>query len=1166
MSSLAPNDRLGHYEIERILGAGGMGVVYRAFDTRLQRPVAIKLINPTDQFDVSRRILSEARAASALNHFNICTIHEVAEHGDRSFIVMEYIEGRPLSDVIAEGPAPQQRVLELALQVVGALAHAHERNVVHGDLKAANVLVSEGDRIKVVDFGLARRHAVVETGVTDTGLTGGTPYAMAPELLRGARPDARSDVWALGVLLQELASGTRPFTRPTVAELVAAILGESPTPPPSHVAPALRRIIDRCLTRDPMRRYQRAGELLAALDAISDSRTPVLRSDEDDGAWIVPAPPALTALGASQIVLIGREQEWGLLRAAWERATTGQRQLALVAGEPGIGKTRLVMDFARSVGHEANVLFGRCDQEALVPHQPFVEALEWYLRECPPAVLEARLAEVDGIWELAQLISPLARRVSLVPAPVESNPEGRRYRLFEAVAALVSAIARGRPLLMVLEDLHWADRPTLLLLRHLLRSSHQASLAIVATYRETELGRTHPLAEMLAELRREEGVTRIGLHGLKEEDVSQFIGEWIGHESPAALTHLVAGKTEGNPFFVSEVLRHLSETGALATLTSGTRAPSDPGGLPEGVREVIGRRLSRLSDACNRVLGLAAVVGREFNLTVLNALAELPEERLLDILDEALAARLIQDVPVAPDRYAFTHALVRDTLYGELTAARRTRLHRVVAEAIERLAPSDNPPLADLAYHYAQVASPAVADKAIAYAIRAAERAASAFALEEAARFYHVALQALDLLPQEPGLKPRRLDLHFRRGRAFADVGLWGPARTELEAALELVDPAESTRRTQLLLELSKCSFWLLDTPAVRRNASEALTLSESLGRDDLAADAMSWLGGALNAEGDVFGAVAMDRQALARAGSPRTFGLARSVITLYHAGLIDEALQSAVPAVEHARASQDPTFRVHALQHLAISLSAAGRYAEALRAFEEMRDFGRRHGVLPMLARGISMSAVVHVALGDYARGEEIANEARELAQRVSFPPAFVSAGIDLLTVLARAHEPGRAEAIFDDVARAVVAGSGWHGWLWRLRLSQARAELALERGDWQAAIAAATDAIADGHARPRPKYEALGLVTRARAKKAIDDVPGAIVDASCGVEIARRFGDPALLLKALAVQIDVDGSDALVSEARACSDRILSQLDDARLRERFLGSELSDVVAKAR
>ena len=156
---------------------------------------------------------------------------------------------------------------------------------------------------------------------------------------------------------------------------------------------------------------------------------------------------------------------------------------------------------------------------------------------------------LDGVWELAQLVAPLARRVAVIHEPVESNPEGRRYRLFEAVAALVSAIAGRQPLLMVLEDIHWADWPTLLLLRHLLRSSHEARLCLVATYRETELGRTHPLAKGLADLRREDGVTRIGLRGLEESDVNRLLGHWTGRETSASLTRLVASNTEGNPFF-----------------------------------------------------------------------------------------------------------------------------------------------------------------------------------------------------------------------------------------------------------------------------------------------------------------------------------------------------------------------------------------------------------------------------------------------------------------------------------------------------------------------------------------------------------------------------------------------------------------------------------------
>jgi tetratricopeptide (TPR) repeat protein len=301
----------------------------------------------------------------------------------------------------------------------------------------------------------------------------------------------------------------------------------------------------------------------------------------------------------------------------------------------------------------------------------------------------------------------------------------------------------------------------------------------------------------------------------------------------------------------------------------------------------------------------------------------------------------------------------------------------------------------------------------------------------------------------------------------------------------------------------------------------------------------------------------------MARVGGPKTFGLTRSVITLYHLGHIDEAVMRANQAIESARASQDPNFRVYALQHLGISLAGAGRYSEARRAFEEMREFGRRHGVLPMLARGIAMLGGIHIALGDYAHGEELAREAGELARRISFPPPYVSAGIDLLTIFARSHDPGRAEALIDEVSRSVVAASGWHGWLWRLRLNQARAELAFEQKDWHSAITAASDCIRDSVERSRPKYVALGLITRAAARKATDDRPGAIADATRAVEVAREVGDPAVLLKALHTLIDLEGSDALVTEARQCCERILSNLDDG-LRETFLRSGLAIPLAR--
>ena len=325
---LAPGVRLGHYEIERVLGAGGMGVVYRAFDSRFSAR--------SRSSSFCRRPSStptgacwRARSASALNHPNICTVHDVAEHGDNSFIVMEYVDGRPLSELIGEGLPPPAVALDMAMQVASALAHAHERNIAHGDLKAANVLVSEAGRIKVVDFGLAHRHDAAETA-TETSLVGGTPYAMAPEQLRGARADSRSDVWALGVFIQEIVSGSRPFVRPSVPELLAAILREAPTPPPSHVAPSVRRIIERCLARDPARRYQRAGEVLAALDALSVQAFANRKRRGDDGLDHSVAAGADRCRGQSNRPDRTRE-EWGQLRDAWERARTGRRQLALVA-------------------------------------------------------------------------------------------------------------------------------------------------------------------------------------------------------------------------------------------------------------------------------------------------------------------------------------------------------------------------------------------------------------------------------------------------------------------------------------------------------------------------------------------------------------------------------------------------------------------------------------------------------------------------------------------------------------------------------------------------------------------------------------------------------------------------------------------------------------------
>jgi tetratricopeptide (TPR) repeat protein len=277
--------------------------------------------------------------------------------------------------------------------------------------------------------------------------------------------------------------------------------------------------------------------------------------------------------------------------------------------------------------------------------------------------------------------------------------------------------------------------------------------------------------------------------------------------------------------------------------------------------------------------------------------------------------------------------------------------------------------------------------------------------------------------------------------------------------------------------------------------------------------------------------------------------------LTLYWAGRIGEATERALQAVERARRSDDPSFLLYALQHLGLSLSGAGRFDEALRAFDEARTFGRRCGALPLLARATSMSVAPLLSLGDLRGAMARALDARELAHRVDFQPPLVSAGIDLLLIFARQQDPGRAETVLQETAEAVQKAGGWHAWKWKMRLSQARAELAVARAAWGEAVCAATDVINQSRSRHRLKYEALALATRARAAHRLGG-RSAVKDAEAAVKVARRLADPAVLLDSLIVLLDIDGSDGLLDQACHTASRIVRAVSDESLRSAFLTS----------
>jgi class 3 adenylate cyclase/tetratricopeptide (TPR) repeat protein/type II secretory pathway predicted ATPase ExeA len=508
-----------------------------------------------------------------------------------------------------------------------------------------------------------------------------------------------------------------------------------------------------------------------------------------------PLPAPLLSV-AGELPFAGRDDEREALHLQWKSAHTDGRTVVLVSGEPGVGKTRLSAELARAAHDDgAWVLVGRCDENLAAPFAPWIELLRFAVAHAPAELLTNHVERRGG--ELTRIVPELVRRIGDVPAPRSVDPETERLALFDATADLLDALAIEAPVVLLLDDAHWADGTSLDLLRHVVRHlPPQSQVLIMVTYRDTDLDRTHPLADMIGHFRREPRVERIALHGIDEEGVRDLLTKAGGHELPEdglALARALTQETEGNPFFIGEILRHLIETGVLVQRDGrweGTTSVEEAG-IPEGIKDVVGRRLSRLSDGANETLRTAAVIGRDFSLDLLAEVIELPEDTVLDHVEEAIGAlRLVEEVSGAPGRMTFAHALVRSALIDELSTTRRVRLHRRIGDSLERRPGAS---AAELAHHFAEAATAGAADKAVLHARRAAEEAFDRLAYDEAVHFYDLALEALETLDDDPSGRSVLL-----AARGFAQH-LRGDATAGRADALAAADAAREVGDAALL-------------------------------------------------------------------------------------------------------------------------------------------------------------------------------------------------------------------------------------------------------------------------------------------------------------------------------------------------------------------------------
>jgi DNA-binding SARP family transcriptional activator/tetratricopeptide (TPR) repeat protein len=523
-------------------------------------------------------------------------------------------------------------------------------------------------------------------------------------------------------------------------------------------------------------------ELLAGEEAAAPATTPPA-ADEPRRP---PLPPLLSP--RERGIFVGREAELRTLREAWQRARGGDRELVLVAGAPGIGKTRLASEFAVQAHVEGTVLYAACPQEPMLPYQPLVEALRHYALGHP---LDQELGRLGpGAAELALLIPEIRAAMPAEASAPPEDPESRRYLMFDAVAALIEAASAGRPILLILDDLHWADPPTLQLLRHLLDSQRRASLLIVGTYRDAEVVAGEPLADLLADLRRARRLERIRLGGLDEEEIASLMAFYAGSEAPETLRRTLHEGTEGNPFFVEEVMRHLIETGALfereGRWTSALTVEEI--GVPEGVEDVLLSRLARLSDNSLAALRSGAILGREFTFGVLQPMSGLDDDKLISALEEALDAQLIVEEPphASGPRYGFTHSLVRETLLKGIGTARAQRMHADAAKAIELVGGSESDlQIAALALHYRLAGQAGDPARGVEFSLRAGNRARELLAWDDAALHLDGAVALLEAEGEEPEQRAQLLislaDLMVMIGDVGRQLAYLGRARVLCE-------------------------------------------------------------------------------------------------------------------------------------------------------------------------------------------------------------------------------------------------------------------------------------------------------------------------------------------------------------------------------------------------
>ena len=739
---------------------------------------------------------------------------------------------------------------------------------------------------------------------------------------------------------------------------------------------------------------------------------------------------------------VGHEIDKARLLAAYKSVSMGEgRRLVLLSGDAGIGKTTLSSEVARAAHDDgAVVLYGRCDEELAIPYQPFTEALRHYVAHAPQSVLRSHVALHGQV--LARLV-PAVGAVDPASAEGSSDPDTERHLLYEAVVHLLGSAAAETTVVLVLDDLHWADRATLLLLRHLVSSPDLTDVLIIAAFRDPG-ARTHPLVEFRAAMRREVDVENLALKGLDDVEMVAWL-EAVGARPlgrrGVELAHLLRRETDGNPFFAAEIVRHLAEVGLLDRQASEGWVPStelERVGLPESVRDVVGQRVARLGERTEELLRVAAVIGREFDLQLLAGVTGAPETELAELLDRAVAAALLVEVGNGRVRHSFGHALVRLTLYEDLGAARRQLLHGQVAEALEALCAGDpGPRIGELAWHWVEASAPAEVSKAIEYSRLAGDAALHALAGDEAARWYAGAIRLIDRDPSSD--EQLRAQLLVSLGEAQRQCGDPAYRETLLDAAALAVQVGDTGSLVRAALTNYRGWHSIPGKVDTERVAALEAALGE-VGDADTPERArlLKQLSVELSYGGDYARCRALDDEAVQmarRLGDPATLlhVLIRGQAGCWGPDTLDQRLAASLEAVQLAEQVGDPAIACWAYSDLAAAAYGAADLDEADRAARRRDELAEQSGLPVHRWRTKVMQSARVLLEGDLAGAESLASEALQIGKDSGQPDAMSGYVINICSIRWHEGKPNEFIPALEKILGEFPTKHGFYGMLAR-------------------------------------------------------------------------------------------------------------------------------------